>query len=144
MSLPDPLEIRPRSGLSARVNVPGSKSLSNRALPIAALARGTSTLTGGLASDDTNVMIGSLEALGCRVERAGGSWRVPGQSGAFEAPKAPLQVGNSGTTARFLSAAASLAAGPVVNDGDARLRERPPAGGFCDILPIRLRISGRA
>ena len=127
MSLPDPLEIRPRSGLSARVNVPGSKSLSNRALPIAALARGTSTLTGGLASDDTNVMIGSLEALGCRVERAGGSWRVPGQSGAFEAPKAPLQVGNSGTTARFLSAAASLAAGPVVIDGDARMRERPIA-----------------
>ena len=78
MPLPDPLEIRPRSGLSARVNVPGSKSLSNRALPIAALARGTSTLTGGLASDDTNVMIGSLEALGCRVERAGGSWRRDG------------------------------------------------------------------
>ena len=127
MSLPDPFPIRPRSDLAAEVRVPGSKSLSNRALPIAALARGTSTLTGGLESDDTQVMIESLESLGCRVERRAGAWQVHGRGGALDAPKAPLHVGNSGTTARFLSAAASLATGPVVIDGDARMRERPIA-----------------
>ncbi|MFP8875893.1 MAG: 3-phosphoshikimate 1-carboxyvinyltransferase, partial [Myxococcota bacterium] len=127
MLLPEVLEIRPRSGLSARVRVPGSKSLTNRALPIAALASGTSTLTGALDSDDTRVMIESLATLGCRIERTGTTWQVSGQAGRLEAPDAPLFVGNSGTTARFLTAAASLARGPVQIDGDARMRKRPIA-----------------
>lgn len=127
MLLPEVLEIRPRSGLSARVRVPGSKSLTNRALPIAALASGTSTLTGALESDDTRVMIESLATLGCRIERTGTTWQVSGQAGRLEAPDAPLFVGNSGTTARFLTAAASLARGPVQIDGDARMRKRPIA-----------------
>ncbi|NRA07732.1 MAG: 3-phosphoshikimate 1-carboxyvinyltransferase [Myxococcales bacterium] len=142
MVLPEVLEIRPRSGLAARVRVPGSKSLTNRALPIAALASGTSTLTGALESDDTRVMIESLAALGCRVESDGPTLQVSGQAGHLAAPDAPLYVGNSGTTARFLTAVASLARGPVRIDGDARMRERPIAdlvralselGAPCDI-----------
>ena len=125
--LPDALPIAVRSALDARVRVPGSKSLTNRALLIAALASGTSRLTGGLESDDTRVMRDALARLGCRVAVYGDAWRVPGCDGHLRAPEGPLHVGNSGTTARFLTAAAALADGPVVIDGDARMRERPIA-----------------
>lgn len=124
-TLPDPLPIRPRGALAASVRVPGSKSLTNRALVAAALARGESRLEGGLRSDDTAVMLDSLRALGCRIELGSDAWRVVGRDGRLASPEAPLFTGNSGTTARFLSAAATLADGPVVIDGSARMRERP-------------------
>jgi 3-phosphoshikimate 1-carboxyvinyltransferase len=124
-TLEDPLPIRPRGALSARVRVPGSKSVSNRALLIAALAAGTSRLRGGLDSDDTRAMRNALTDLGSRVETHPGVWQVVGRGGRLSAPAAPLDVGNSGTTARFLTAAAALADGPVVIDGNARMRERP-------------------
>jgi 3-phosphoshikimate 1-carboxyvinyltransferase len=123
--LPDPLTIEPRGPLDARVRVPGSKSVTNRALLAAALAEGGSELTGALASDDTEVMIASLSALGSAVDASGEPWRVAGTGGRLRAPAAPLFVGNSGTTARFLTAAACLADGPVTIDGTARMRERP-------------------
>jgi 3-phosphoshikimate 1-carboxyvinyltransferase len=107
------------------VRVPGSKSLTNRALVAAALASGESRLEGGLRSDDTEVMIEALRALGCAIELGAAAWRVRGLGGKLAAPKAPLFAGNSGTTARFLTAAATLADGPVVIDGSARMRERP-------------------
>jgi 3-phosphoshikimate 1-carboxyvinyltransferase len=69
----------------------------------------------------------ALARLGCRVAVDGDAWRVPGCDGHLRAPEGPLDVGNSGTTARFLTAAAALADGPVVIDGDARMRERPIA-----------------
>jgi 3-phosphoshikimate 1-carboxyvinyltransferase len=94
-------------------------------LVAAALAAGDSSLRGALASDDTRVMADALAALGCPVEAGGGTWRVTGRGGRLRAPAAPLYAGNSGTTARFLTAAATLADGPVVIDGDARMRERP-------------------
>jgi 3-phosphoshikimate 1-carboxyvinyltransferase len=123
--LPDPLRIEPRGPLDARVRVPGSKSVTNRALLAAALADGASELAGALASDDTDVMVASLAALGCAVDASGEPWRVSGRGGRLRAPKAPLFTGNSGTTARFLTAAACLADGPVTIDGTARMRERP-------------------
>lgn len=122
---PSELPIAPRGPLDARVRVPGSKSLSNRALVAAALAEGRSELRGGLASDDTRVMQESLRALGVSLDIAEDTWRVAGVGGRLRAPQAPLFTGNSGTTARFLTAAACLADGPVVIDGDARMRERP-------------------
>ncbi len=124
-ALPDPLPIRPRGALTASVSVPGSKSLTNRALVAAALASGESSLEGGLRSDDTQVMLEALRALGCRIEAETERWRVVGRSGRLTSPGTPLFAGNSGTTARFLTAAATLADGPVVIDGSARMRERP-------------------
>jgi 3-phosphoshikimate 1-carboxyvinyltransferase len=123
--LPDALPIEPRGPLDARVRVPGSKSLTNRALLAAALADGESTLHGGLVSDDTHVMIEALRALGCALEVDGDRWRVSGRAGQLRAPSRPIDTGNSGTTARFLTAAAALADGPVVIDGNARMRARP-------------------
>jgi len=123
--LPEKLGIAPRDPLDAVVRVPGSKSLTNRALLIAALARGESALSGALTSDDTRVMLRALAALGCEVQTSTDVWRVGGRDGVLAAPAAPLDVGNSGTTARFLTAAAALADGPVVIDGNPRMRERP-------------------
>src|SRR5438093_2185445 len=100
--LPDPLRIEPRGPLDARVRVPGSKSVTNRALLAAALADGASELSGALASDDTAVMVASLSALGCAVAATAEPWRVVGGGGRLRAPAAPLFIGNSGTTARFL------------------------------------------
>jgi 3-phosphoshikimate 1-carboxyvinyltransferase len=141
--LPAALRIAPRGALDARVRVPGSKSITNRALVIAALASGESLLRGGLESDDTRVMTDALRALGCTLETDGGAWRVRGSGGRLRAPAQPLDTGNSGTTARFLTAAATLADGPVVIDGNARMRERPiedlvgaltGLGAACEIL----------
>jgi len=122
---PPELPIAPRGPLDARVRVPGSKSQSNRALVAAALAEGASALRGGLTSDDTRVMQEGLRALGVPLDTTGDTWRVTGVAGRLRAPQGPLFTGNSGTTARFLTAAACLADGPVVIDGDARMRERP-------------------
>ncbi len=124
---PKRLEIRVRGPLDAVVRPPGSKSLTNRALPVAALARGDSVLRGGLVSDDTRMMLACLEALGCPIARDGPIWTVPGGDGRLHAPAEPLYAGNSGTTARFLAAVCTLADGPVVIDGNPRMRERPIA-----------------
>ena len=123
--LPARLAIEPRGPLAGRATVPGSKSITNRALLLAALADGPSTLAGGLESDDTLVMRRALTALGVEVEVDGSSWRVEGRGGRFALPTHPLDCGNSGTTARFLTAALTIAPGPVVVDGNARMRERP-------------------
>lgn len=123
--LPARLAIEPRGPLAGAVRVPGSKSITNRVLLLAALADGESVLEGGLESDDTIVMRRALAALGIRVEDEGSRWRVAGRGGRFVLPDRPLDCGNSGTTARFLTAALTLAPGPVVVDGNARMRERP-------------------
>jgi len=124
-ALPESIRITPRGALDARVRVPGSKSLTNRALVAAALASGPSTLRGGLRSDDTRVMIDALRALGCAIDTDRDVWHVRGSDGRLQAPATTLDAGNSGTTARFLSAACALANGPVVIDGNDRMRERP-------------------
>lgn len=109
----------------ATVRVPGSKSLTNRALVCAALAAGRSRLTGGLESDDTAAMIEGLARLGVTVERAGADLLVNGTGGAFAIPLHPIDCRASGTTMRFLAACAALVPGRVVLDGVARMRERP-------------------
>ena len=117
--------IRPRGPLDATVRVPGSKSLTNRALPIAALADGESTLAGALASDDTEAMRGCLAALGVEVDSGSETWTVTGCAGVLSAPHRPLDARASGTTARFVTALATLAPGPATIDGTPRMRERP-------------------
>ena len=92
--------------IDATVTVPGSKSITNRALIAAALADGSSELVGALHSDDTRYMAAALNALGVIVEsnEAKASFRIEGGGGTFTAPEADLFVGNSGTTMRFLTA----------------------------------------
>ena len=109
------------------VTVPGSKSITNRALIAAALADGSSELVGALHSDDTRYMAAALNALGVIVEsnEAKASFRIEGGGGTFTAPEADLFVGNSGTTMRFLTAALPLGHGRYRIDGVPRMRLRP-------------------
>lgn len=113
--------------LNARVRVPGSKSLTNRALLIAALARGTTRLTNALFSDDSRYFATALQQLGFRVhldpDRA--EMTVEGLGGRIPAQQAELYIGNAGTAARFLTAFLTLGQGEYVLDGDARMRQRP-------------------
>lgn len=113
----------------AKVRVPGSKSLTNRALIIAALARGTSRLPGALDSEDTQVMVEALKKLGIKVEhdKETAFIRVEGCNGRIPATKADLNVANSGTTLRFLTAALATAKGTYRIDGVPRMRQRPVA-----------------
>ena len=122
------IEITPvRGPLDASIRPPGSKSLTNRALVCAALARGTSTLSGALDSDDTRVMIDALSKLGIGVEvdLAARTLTVTGCAGQIPAQAAELYVANSGTTVRFLTALVALGQGTFRLDGSARMRERP-------------------
>jgi 3-phosphoshikimate 1-carboxyvinyltransferase len=107
--------------------VPGSKSITNRALPIAALARGESELTGALFSDDTRYMAEALNQLGIQIEsdEANDRFIVRGGNGTFPATTADLFIGNSGTTVRFLTAVLSLGHGEFRIDGIPRMRKRP-------------------
>ncbi len=107
--------------------MPGSKSLTNRALIVAALADGASTLTGALDSDDTRVMVDSLRRLGIAVahDPAVATIRVEGCGGAIPAKEADLYVANSGTSLRFLTAMAATGRGTYRLDGNPRMRQRP-------------------
>jgi 3-phosphoshikimate 1-carboxyvinyltransferase len=128
--------------LHASVRVPGSKSLTNRALLIAALAEGTTRLTNALFSDDSRYFAEALKTLGFEVHldppplpsppltggRQGGRGNeitVTGLGGRIPARKAELYIGNAGTAARFLSAFLTLGSGEYILDGDERMRERP-------------------
>lgn len=124
----DPIEIQQAAGpVHSTIQPPGSKSLTNRALPIAAMATGRSILHGVLDSDDTQVMIESLIRLGVHVEHDKPTHRViiEGHGGAFPSRSADLFVGNSGTTIRFLTALLGFAGGSYSLDGIERMRERP-------------------
>ncbi|MCX5519972.1 3-phosphoshikimate 1-carboxyvinyltransferase [Kaistia defluvii] len=120
------LTIIPVSGpLEGRVTPPGSKSITNRALLLAALAKGTSRLTGALKSLDTKLMAGALRAMGVTVEEPDDTTFIVTSSGRLAPPAEPLFLGNAGTAMRFLSAAVTLVDGTVVVDGDAHMRKRP-------------------
>lgn len=125
--------------LSASVRVPGSKSLTNRALTLAALSDGTTTLTNALIADDTLHFASSLRQLGFDVQpedvvnrsqpEAEGELNptltVRGQGGRIPASRADLFIGNAGTAARFLTALLSLGHGSYTLDGNQRMRQRP-------------------
>jgi len=152
--LPERLTIDTHGPLDGRVSVPGSKSITNRALLLAALASGESHLSGGLESDDTVVMRAALDAMGIGLETtststgddAAENWTVNGRGGHFDVPDHTLDCGNSGTTVRFLTAALTLAPGPIIVDGNARMRERPISDLVTSLraLGARLTIEGKA
>ena len=117
--------IPPGRPLSGRVSPPGSKSITNRALLLAGLAKGTSRLTGALKSDDTRYMAEALRAMGVTVEEPDETTFVVTSAGELKAPAAPLFLGNAGTATRFLTAALALGHGRYVVDGDEHMRKRP-------------------
>src|SRR5215831_6941830 len=132
----DHLDLPPARRASGTLRLPGSKSISNRTLLLAALARGTTELSAVLDSDDTRVMREALDQLGVRVEALGGveHLRVAGVGGAaFPVKRADLFLGNAGTAFRPLTAALALADGHYGLTGVKRMHERP-IGDLVDAL----------
>jgi 3-phosphoshikimate 1-carboxyvinyltransferase len=129
-TFPEELEVTPLEGPpDATIRVPGSKSVTNRALIIAALAEGHSRILNPLFSDDSFWLMNALVRLGIDVSADGerGEVYVSGQSGEIYASGVDLFVGNAGTVARFLPPVLALGRGPYTVDGVPRMRERPVA-----------------
>ncbi len=131
------IEIQPlRKPLDATIEVPGSKSYTNRALLVAAMARGASTVTGALFSDDTRYMCNALRKLGVEIEadEKRATFDVHGNGGDIPVSSAELYIGNSGTTSRSLTAYVSLGQGKFVIDGDEPMRHGRPISDLLDAL----------
>ncbi|MEO7255801.1 MAG: 3-phosphoshikimate 1-carboxyvinyltransferase, partial [Casimicrobium sp.] len=131
------LNLAPAKKVAGRLTLPGSKSISNRALLLAALASGRTQLTGLLDSDDTQIMRGALKVLGVAAsELVDGCISVSGCGGVFSGHDGDIFVGNAGTATRSLVATLALTAEPGSEyrvDGVARMRERP-IGDLVDAL----------
>lgn len=154
---PDPWPAPRAAGpLSAVVALPGSKSVTNRALVLAALATGRSVVRRPLRSRDSELMVAALRVLGVDVtDTADGDWIVDGTGGSLEPTGDRVDVGNAGTVARFLPPVATLAGGTIRFDGDPRVRERPLGPLLAalrglgadldrvDALPVTVRGTGR-
>ncbi len=127
------LDLPPLAGAAGSVQLPGSKSISNRVLLLAALSQGTTAVHDLLASDDTRVMLDALRQLGCTVDEAGATVRITGLGGATPRSPAQLFMGNAGTAMRPLTAALALLGGEFELSGVPRMHERP-IGDLVDAL----------
>lgn len=127
------LDLPPLHRAAGSVRLPGSKSISNRVLLLAALSQGTTVVEDLLASDDTRVMLDALRQLGCGVEEQGTQARITGLGGRTPASPCPLFLGNAGTAMRPLTAALALLGGQYELSGIARMHERP-IGDLVDAL----------
>ena len=127
------LDIPPLAGAGGKVHLPGSKSISNRVLLLAALSRGTTTVHDVLSSDDTAVMLAALRQLGCPVLQTGNTVTIEGLGGQLVNTQATLFMGNAGTAMRPLTAALALLGGEFVLSGVPRMHERP-IGDLVDAL----------
>lgn len=125
-----------RTPPNTTIEVPGSKSYTNRALLVAALAHGDSTLTGALFSDDTHYMCNALQKLGVKIDadEKRATFDVHGNGDEIPVPSAELYIGNSGTTARSLTVYVSLGHGTFVIDGDEPMRRGRPISDLLDAL----------
>jgi 3-phosphoshikimate 1-carboxyvinyltransferase len=120
------LELPPAQQAAGTVKLPGSKSISNRTLLLAALSHGTTHIRDLLASDDVERMLESLKTLGISLARTGANdWQVTGAGGPFPAKQADLFLGNAGTAFRPLTAALALSGGHYKLSGVPRMHERP-------------------
>lgn len=128
------LDLKPLGHAEGVVRLPGSKSITNRTLLLAAMADGVTEIRDVLASDDTDRMMDALKALGVESTHLGGrDYRVVGVGGAFPVKKADLFLGNSGTSTRSLTAAVALSGGSYHIYGVPRMHERP-IGDLVDAL----------
>ena len=125
----DALELKPARRAAGTVRLPGSKSISNRVLLLAALAAGETEVSGLLDADDTRVMRDALVVLGARFSDS----RITGVGGAFQVKKADLFLGNAGTAFRPLTAALAFSQGEYRLSGVPRMHERP-IGDLVDAL----------
>jgi 3-phosphoshikimate 1-carboxyvinyltransferase len=130
--VPGPLHLRPR--------VPGSRSITNRALVCAALARGRSTLLGALWSDDTEAMLDCIRVLGARCEVTGDRIVVDGVASAPSPGPSTLFTRLSGTTSRFVLPMAALGRGEYVIDAEGPMRRRPMADGVTALRSLGVEI----
>ena len=139
------LDLPPLLAAGGTVRLPGSKSISNRVLLLAALSNGTTTVHGLLESDDTRVMLDALGALGCRVERADDAIRIEGNDGVLSVHEADIFLGNSGTSVRTVTAALALLAtaqgGRYTVRGVPRMHERPIADLIDALRPLGCQIT---
>jgi len=119
------VEIKPLERLEAAVRIPGSKSYTQRAMVIAALAEGESFLCDPLLSEDTRILGAALGDLGADIRSDGTKTVIRGNSGRLARPSREIHLGNNGTAMRLLTGVASLGGGPVVLTGGPRLRQRP-------------------
>ncbi|MBU1350586.1 MAG: bifunctional 3-phosphoshikimate 1-carboxyvinyltransferase/cytidylate kinase [Gammaproteobacteria bacterium] len=127
------LDLPALAAAGGEVHLPGSKSISNRVLLLAALSHGTTTVHDLLASDDTRVMLDALRQIGCTVDEAGSTVRITGLGGRAPQSPAKLFLGNAGTAMRPLTAALALLGGEFELSGVARMHERP-IGDLIDAL----------
>ncbi|MGH6628079.1 MAG: bifunctional 3-phosphoshikimate 1-carboxyvinyltransferase/cytidylate kinase [Burkholderiaceae bacterium] len=127
------LDLPPLSAAGGAVTLPGSKSISNRVLLLAALSAGTTTVHDLLDSDDTRVMLDALRQLGCRIEQQGSSVSIEGLDGRLTTAQARLFMGNAGTAMRPLTAALAVLGGDFELSGVPRMHERP-IGDLVDAL----------
>jgi 3-phosphoshikimate 1-carboxyvinyltransferase len=127
------LDIPALQSASGTVVLPGSKSISNRVLLLAALCNGTTTLHDVLDSDDTRVMLTALAQLGCAIRQSGTTVEIDGLNGTLTNPKADLFMGNAGTAMRPLCAALAVLGGDYTLSGVPRMHERP-IGDLVDAL----------
>ncbi len=118
------IEIQPLAHVDVAIEVPGSKSLTQRALIAAALAKGTSTLLGPLESEDTEYSSGALMQMGITMDK-GKKWLVHGNAGLIQPASGPIFLGNNGTATRFLTSVAALGNSSYIIDGDPRMHQRP-------------------
>src|SRR5512147_2025109 len=153
MPLPDLIEIVPLDkSVQAEITVPGSKSITNRALVLAALSEGETTLEGALWSEDTQVMVECLQELGFMLNVQADSQEVSNRTitvygrggtvppGGTEAQPVELFVGNAGTAARFLAALVCLGKGVYRLHGVPRMHERPQAALFKALRELGYRV----
>ncbi|WP_426176095.1 3-phosphoshikimate 1-carboxyvinyltransferase [Massilia sp. TWR1-2-2] len=131
---PQHLDLHPVTQVEGTVRLPGSKSISNRTLLLAALAGGSTTIVDLLASDDTMVMLGALHSLGIEWEQIDDNTHiVHGADGVLPVHEADLFMGNAGTAIRPLTAALAVIGGDYTLHGVSRMHERP-IGDLVDAL----------
>lgn len=132
---PSHIDLQPSPQAQGTVRLPGSKSISNRTLLLAALAQGTTRIVDLLASDDTHVMLMALQALGVKWEQVENSreYVVHGTNGMLPVHQADLFMGNAGTAIRPLTAALAVLGGDYILHGVSRMHERP-IGDLVDSL----------
>jgi len=120
------MEIRqPGSGIIAKIRVPGSKSITQRALIVASLAEGKSELKGPLDSEDTRFLRNAMVSLGISIKDKGTDWTIEGQGGRILPVNQDLYLGNNGTGIRFLTSLVALGQGTYRLTGTERMAERP-------------------